>query len=208
LLNQSGPDHPGKKLNVMLQPLIEELKELWKGVEAYDVFKIQKFNLRVVYLWLVHDFMAYGIFVGWSTHGRLACPYCGSNTDCFLLAHGGKITYFDCHRRWLPRKHAFRSDKKNFIKNIVVTKGPPKRLNATEIYAQWNNIVLNEKGDKNQGFGVDENQTHKCGLWELPYAQSLILMHNIDVMHQESNVDKALIHTYMIFFKTKDNPKA
>jgi hypothetical protein len=40
-----GSDHSGKKLNVMLQPLIEELKELWKGVKAYDVFKSQKFNL-------------------------------------------------------------------------------------------------------------------------------------------------------------------
>jgi hypothetical protein len=36
--------------------------------------------------------MAYAIFIGWSTHGRLTCPYCGSDTDCFRLAHGGKIT--------------------------------------------------------------------------------------------------------------------
>jgi hypothetical protein len=36
----------------MLQPLIEELKELWKGIEAYDVFKRQKFNLRVTTTWL------------------------------------------------------------------------------------------------------------------------------------------------------------
>jgi hypothetical protein len=32
-----GSNHLGKKLNVMLKPLIEVLKELWKGVEAYDV---------------------------------------------------------------------------------------------------------------------------------------------------------------------------
>jgi hypothetical protein len=32
--------------------LIEELKELWKGIEAYDVFKRQKFNLRVTTTWL------------------------------------------------------------------------------------------------------------------------------------------------------------
>lgn len=31
-----GPEHPGPKLNVMLKPLIEELQELWKGIEAYD----------------------------------------------------------------------------------------------------------------------------------------------------------------------------
>jgi hypothetical protein len=34
-----GPEHPSVHLNVMLQPLIEELKKLWQGVEAYDCFK-------------------------------------------------------------------------------------------------------------------------------------------------------------------------
>jgi hypothetical protein len=34
-----GPDHFGPKLNVMLKPLIDELKELWNGVEAYNSHK-------------------------------------------------------------------------------------------------------------------------------------------------------------------------
>jgi hypothetical protein len=37
---------------------------------------------------------------------------------------------------------------------------------------------------------------------------SLILVHNIDVMHQESNVAEALIYTCMHFEKTKENLKA
>jgi hypothetical protein len=37
---------------------------------------------------------------------------------------------------------------------------------------------------------------------------SLILVHNIDVMVQESNVVEALIHTCMHFEKTKDSQKA
>jgi hypothetical protein len=77
----------------MLKPLIEELKELWKATEAYNVFKNQIFKLRVTYLWLVHDFVAYAIFASWSTHVRLTCLYCGLDTDSFCLAHGGKITY-------------------------------------------------------------------------------------------------------------------
>jgi hypothetical protein len=36
---------PGPRINVMLKPLIEELKQLWIGVEAYDCYKKQKFNL-------------------------------------------------------------------------------------------------------------------------------------------------------------------
>jgi hypothetical protein len=31
-----GQDHPGTRINVILKPLIKELKELWEGVEAYD----------------------------------------------------------------------------------------------------------------------------------------------------------------------------
>jgi len=59
-----GPEHPGSKLNVMLQPLIQELKKLWVDVEAYDSFKKKKFTVRVAYLWSVHDFLAFGIFAG------------------------------------------------------------------------------------------------------------------------------------------------
>jgi hypothetical protein len=60
-----GPDIPRPQLNVMMQPLIEELKQLWVGVEAYDYHKKQKINLKVAYLWSIHDFLAYGIFFGW-----------------------------------------------------------------------------------------------------------------------------------------------
>jgi hypothetical protein len=34
-----GLDHPGTKIDVMMRPLIEELKILWEGVEAYDCYK-------------------------------------------------------------------------------------------------------------------------------------------------------------------------
>jgi hypothetical protein len=40
-----GLDHPGSRINVLLKPLIEELKQLWQGVEAYDYDQKQKFNL-------------------------------------------------------------------------------------------------------------------------------------------------------------------
>jgi hypothetical protein len=57
-----GPDQLGTCINVMLKPLIEELKQLWEGVELYDYYQKQKFNIRVAYLWSVHDFRAYNIF--------------------------------------------------------------------------------------------------------------------------------------------------
>jgi hypothetical protein len=97
-----GLEAPGPRLNMMLKPLNEELKQLWVGVEAYNYYKEQKFNLHATYLWSVHDFKAYSIFASWSSHGELTCPICSLDTNCFCLTHVGKISYFDCHRRWLP----------------------------------------------------------------------------------------------------------
>jgi hypothetical protein len=39
-----------------------------------------------------------------------------------------------------------------------------------------------------EGYGETHNWTHKCALWELLYILALILMQNIDVMHQEHNM--------------------
>jgi hypothetical protein len=35
----SGLDHPITKIDVMMRPLIEELKLLWEGVDMYDCYK-------------------------------------------------------------------------------------------------------------------------------------------------------------------------
>jgi hypothetical protein len=70
--------------------------------------KKQKFRLWAAYLWSIHNFMAYSIFAGWSIYVRLTCSICGSDTDCLRLTAGGKISYFDCRRRWLPPKHTFK----------------------------------------------------------------------------------------------------
>jgi hypothetical protein len=60
-----------------------------------------------------------------------------------------------------------------------------------------------------EGYGETHNWTHKYALWELPYMSALILIYNIDVMHQERNMGESIISTCMGFpGKTKDNRKA
>jgi hypothetical protein len=204
-----GPEHPGTRLHVMMQPLIDDLDKLWQGVEAYDCYKKQRFTLRAAFLWSIHDFPAYGIFAGWSCHGLLTCPICGKDTDCFRLEFGGKICYFDCHKRFLPENHPFRFQRNAFRKDTIVTKGPPKRMSGTEILAMLKDLKMNTDGNGYVGFGTEHNWTHICGLWDLPYVKSLILMHNIDLMHQERNVGESIISTCMEFTdRTKDNVKA
>jgi hypothetical protein len=156
---------------------------LWQGVEAYDYDQKQKFNLQVVYLWSAHDFKAYNIFLGWSCNGLLTCPICMKETSCFHLKFGGKISYFDCHRCFLPLDHEFRLDSNTFKKSNIILEGPPRHLSDPEIVDMLDNLVLNKEGNGFVGYGNDHNWTHKCALWELPYAKALILMHNIDVIH-------------------------
>jgi hypothetical protein len=88
-------------------------------------------------------------------------------------------------------------------------RGTPRCLSGLEITDMLNNLVLKKNGDEFVGYGNEHNWTHKCALWELPYAEALILMHNIDVMHQERNVGESILSTCMAFVeKTKDNHKA
>jgi hypothetical protein len=71
------------------------------------------------------------------------------------------------------------------------------------------NLVLNREGNEYEGYGEEYNWTHICALCELPYAHTLILMHNIYVMHQERNVAESIVNTCLdITGKTKDNFKA
>ncbi|XP_062174596.1 uncharacterized protein LOC133879844 [Alnus glutinosa] len=68
---------PSFKIDVYLEPLISELKELWDvGEPTYDVSSNQTFTIHAALMWTINDFPAYGDVSGWSTKGRFACPCC------------------------------------------------------------------------------------------------------------------------------------
>ncbi|WVZ76293.1 hypothetical protein U9M48_024280 [Paspalum notatum var. saurae] len=203
-----GPKHSGKNINVYMEPLIEELQELWIGVEAYDVVANERFTLRAAYLFSFHDLPAYGIWAGWCVHGRMCCPICMADTDAFILKYGGKVSFFDCHRRELLPKNEYRFDTVSFRKGKAVTKRrPSKRLKGEQI-VEWLDELVDDDDGGFLGYGEEHNWTHKSCLWELPYAKALLLPYNIDVMHQERNVAESIISMCFDTDKTKDNVKA
>jgi hypothetical protein len=60
-----------------------------------------------------------------------------------------------------------------------------------------------------EGYGINHNLTHKSCLWELPYAKALIVLHNIDLMHQERNVVESIMSMCLdVTSFTKDNVNA
>jgi hypothetical protein len=64
---------------------MEELEELWQGVDVYDGHLKYRFNLHAAYLWSIHDYLVYGKFIDWCVHGRLNCPICMDDSDPFRL---------------------------------------------------------------------------------------------------------------------------
>jgi hypothetical protein len=44
-------------MNIFFHLLFEEMKELWQGVDAYDSHLKYHFNLRVVYLWSIYNYL-------------------------------------------------------------------------------------------------------------------------------------------------------
>ena len=79
-----GPRHPGRNIDVYLRPLVDELRVLWSNeIRTYDVSKKHNFVMKPALMWTISDFPAYGMLSGWSTHGKLACPYCMEKTKSF-----------------------------------------------------------------------------------------------------------------------------
>ncbi|XP_057246778.1 uncharacterized protein LOC130589521 [Beta vulgaris subsp. vulgaris] len=99
-----GKYGPGIDIDVYLQPLIHELKLLWEGVDAFDVYSGKKFKLRAALHSTINDFPAYAMLSGWSTKGYKACPSCANFTESYKF--GGKIVY-PGSRKWLPIDHPF-----------------------------------------------------------------------------------------------------
>ncbi|CAM8979635.1 unnamed protein product [Rhodiola kirilowii] len=90
-----GPSNPKKLLDIYLRPLIDDLVHYWNvGVDTYDASHRQSFTMRVALMWTVSDFPAYAMLSGWSTQGKLGCPYCMDDTKTFVLKNGRKVLYF------------------------------------------------------------------------------------------------------------------
>ena len=81
-----GPKQPGNDIDVYLAPLIDDLKTLWgEGVDVYDAYRKEHFQLRAMLFCTINDFPAYGNLSGYKTKGKKACPVCEDDTESIWL---------------------------------------------------------------------------------------------------------------------------
>jgi hypothetical protein len=213
-----GPKSPGMDIDVYLQPLIEELQELWNvGVHTFDVSRKKYFMMRAQLMWTINDFPVYADLSGWLTRGVKACHCCMYSTRSTWLKHEKKYCYMG-HRRWLPMDHPLRRNMRTFDgkQELECVQEVPS---GDEILRQLEGMAF---GDESAGKTPDPTELTKkdCKkkkkkekkrktkmnkkkeepvapdiLWKkkniffrLPYWKDNLLRHNLDVMHVEKNV--------------------
>ena len=181
-----GPTLPEIAIDVYLEPLVEELRELWDvGVQAYDASSL---------MWTINDFPTYADLSGWSTKGELACPSCAVETDSLYLINGHKFCYIG-HRQWLDVNHHFRKEGLLFDGSNDM-RLPPEPLIAVDIIFGTEHLLGRCLGRKCQlAYNKRKRREEDPIGWKkrsifftLPYWEDHKLQHNFDVMHIEKNV--------------------
>lgn len=209
-----GPKAPGNDIDVYLQPLLSELKDLWRnGISTYDACNKEMFQMRAALLWTVSDFPGLGNLSGWNTYAKNACPTCADKTDALYLKHGKKLS-FRGHRRFLPLDSE--------IRTVASYEKPEQReldltpLSGSDVLSmtQYKNVVYGKSNASKPAARVKtgsmEQMWRKRSIFfSLPYWEFNLIRHNLDPMHIEKNVCDNILGTLLDdSTKSKDNAAA
>ena len=112
----------------------------------------------------------------------------------------------------MPLNHPFRRQKDKCKRNTIERDIPPSRRSGVEmrdIVSTLPNVEFGFKSgnQKIPGFCESHNWVHRSIFWDLPYWESNLIRHNLDVMHIEKNFFDNIFNTLMDTDKTKDNLK-
>ena len=113
-----GPSAPSNSIDVYLQPLIDDLKDLWnEGLQVYDSLSKENFIVRAMLLWTISDYPGLGTLAGCKVKGKQTCNVCGKDTPFRWLKFSRKNVYMGNRKRLRPG-HPYRR-KKGWFDNSV-----------------------------------------------------------------------------------------
>ncbi|KAL0556320.1 hypothetical protein IC582_004833 [Cucumis melo] len=206
-----GPKQPGDDIGIYLEPLVDDLKLLWEsGVQCYDAYNKELFNLRTVLLWTINDFPAYGNLSGCSVKGYKACPICEDNTSSIRLKYGKRMAYLG-HRKFhiiilfiVKRNRLMVSENLEVFLNLCLGRLYLKKTKDLD----FQRGKINKKRKHSKG-STKSCWNRKSTFFELPYWKHFHVRHCLDVMHIEKNVCMNILGTLLdIPEKTKDGLNA
>ncbi|KAL3692716.1 hypothetical protein R1sor_006367 [Riccia sorocarpa] len=100
-------------MDIYLEPLVEELKQLWEGVRAYDAStqcprEDRWFTLHAISMWTIHDSPGLGFISGLAVSGTKGCPTCRPHLEA-QYSPSLRSTYYLGHEKYLPLDHPLRN---------------------------------------------------------------------------------------------------
>jgi hypothetical protein len=118
--------------------------------------------IRAALMWTINNFPAYVIVSSWIMQENLACPYCIENNKAFILTNRGKMSFFYCHRRFLPTDHMYRKNIKDFFLSRIEKDVAPPRLSSEELHdmvSEYDDIMFGFQSGKHKflGFSLTHN---------------------------------------------------
>jgi hypothetical protein len=188
----SGKDFmTSENFEVYLQPLVQELQQLWIGVAAYDVLKplgSRSFTLRASLLWTIHDFPGYGIVVGVSHQGYNACPIWGPDFRSEHFVELKKMTYI-CTCRWLPDGHPYRLARmKGHFNGQLETRSKPKSIIAKEQLETMTKYQSWLKSSNRDGGVGDRSEQHGVKLMGLSPPPTTVSLIEVTQLSNKNNL--------------------
>ncbi|KAL0283110.1 UNVERIFIED_CONTAM: hypothetical protein Sangu_2910700 [Sesamum angustifolium] len=166
-------------IDVYLEPLIEELLQLWHV------------GVRTYGHATDRDFIM-----------RATLMWTANDLTAYGMASGWSTFLFAHHSYW---------NKKAFMKNRVENKVAYLRLTGDQILDCVANIspAVEIPLLLPNDYGSDHKWTKKNIFWDLLYWSTLLIQHNLDLMHIAENMFDNIFNTVMdIKGKTKDNMNA
>ena len=128
----SGPKQPSNDIDMYLAHLIDDLNTQWNdGVQAYDPYKQETFNLKAMSLWIINDFPAYDNLSGFSVKSYKACTIYDKGTDCQYLKRSRKLCHMS-HEKFLHHNYVYKNWK-NTLNGAQERNLAPQSLTVKEI---------------------------------------------------------------------------
>jgi hypothetical protein len=93
-------------MDVFLEPLMKDMQKLWEhGVNVWDEYKKEHFNLKAIILCTINDNPACLALTG-QVKGKTGCVICIDQMESIYLPSTSNLVYMR-HHRFLPPKHRY-----------------------------------------------------------------------------------------------------
>ncbi|XP_015619179.1 uncharacterized protein [Oryza sativa Japonica Group] len=137
---RNGPQQPGNDMDVFLEPLLEDMRDLWEhGIRVWDEFLREYFTLHAIIFVTVNDLPALFSLLG-QIKGKTGCIICVDGTVYRYLKRSKKLVYMR-HRRFLRKNHSYRSQAEYF--DGTIEKGvAPEPWKGDKVFRMTKNLKV------------------------------------------------------------------